>query len=91
MRRVDEGGLEFDGRDASAPYGLLGGEEVSMVGRGDSVRFNPASLSLTVGLTWRVGFWMPLNDLTSPVCSLTCLLACLPDEDAASCKGKIQC
>ena len=42
MRRVDEGALETDGRDPSVPCGLLGGEELSMGGRGDSVRFNPA-------------------------------------------------
>lgn len=42
MRRVDEGALETDGRDPSVPCGLLGGSELSMAGRGDSVRFNPA-------------------------------------------------
>lgn len=42
-RRVDEGALEIDGRDPRVPFGLLGDEEVSMAGCGDSVRINPAS------------------------------------------------
>src|SRR5258706_24365 len=78
MRRVDEGALETDGRDPSVPCGLLGGSELSMAGRGDSVRFNPAVFVSDGGggLKWRIGFRMLLKYCsTTPRSNLPGLLA----------------
>ena len=43
--------METDGRDASVPFGLVGGEELAMAGREGSVSGStPPPLSLTIGL-----------------------------------------
>jgi hypothetical protein len=66
------------------PFGLLGGEELSMAGRRECVRFNPAGFVSDSGESVLDGF-----DCSAILCHdptyLACSLASLPD-DTAKCK-----